>query len=144
MLQKIGEKRGCFSGWVLRQAGGAGLLENIVLYGGFVFCRFGWIGVVTIYHVVIKRNCMVGVGRGGVCACQVWEAAVSCVFRNYPRSSKWIPSELSPFIEVDSFGIIIFQPKIFRSKLVDFKSFKSNGLAIYVSRINSPKIFRSK
>jgi hypothetical protein len=56
----------------------------------------------------------------------------------------WTPSEFSSFIEPDSFGIILFQPKIFRSKVVDFKSFKSNGLAIYVSRINSPKIFRSK
>lgn len=53
-------------------------------------------------------------------------------------------SEFYSFIDPDSFGIIPFQSKIFRSKLVDFKSFKSNGLAIYVSKINSAKIFRSK
>jgi hypothetical protein len=48
------------------------------------------------------------------------------------------------FIEMDSIGILHFQPKIFGSKLIDFKSFKSNGLAIYVSKIKPSKIFRSK
>ena len=112
-------------------------MENIVLYGGVVF-RIGWVGVVTIYRVAIKRDCMimcagvgcvgcVGVGVSGMGGCGIMSI-----------------SEFYSFIDPDSFGIIPFQSKIFRSKLVDFKSFKSNGLAIYVSKINSAKIFRSK
>ena len=124
------ENWGCFSVWVLRQAGDAGLLENIVLYGGFVF-RIGWVRVVTITH-----ECMMGgaggAGGAGVCVSGMGGCGIMCI------------SELSSFIEQDSFGIIIFQPKIFRSKLVDFKSFKFNGLDIYVSRTKPPKIFRLK
>jgi len=55
-----------------------------------------------------------------------------------------ISSEFSSFIEPDSFGIIPFQPKIFRLKMVEFKTLKSNGPIVYVSMIKWPKIFRSK
>jgi hypothetical protein len=65
--------------------------------------------------------------------CQVWEAAVSYVI-----------SEISSYIEPDSFGIILFQPKIFRSKLVDFNSLDSRRLPNHVSKTKPPKIFRLK
>jgi len=55
-----------------------------------------------------------------------------------------IYSEISSFIGPDSFGILSFQPKIFRSKVVVFKSLKSNGPIVYVSMIKWPKIFRLK
>ena len=107
--------------------------KKVILDGEFVF-MVGRVEVVTIYRLVIKRDCMVVCAGGG----GAWGVSGmgGCGIMSI--------SEFSSFIDPDSFGIIPFQPKIFRSKLVDFKSFKSNGLAIYVSKINSAKIFRSK
>lgn len=33
-------------------------VKKVILDGGLVF-RIGWVGVVTIYRVVIKRECVV-------------------------------------------------------------------------------------
>lgn len=53
----------------------------------FIRCVCCMFGVVTIYHVVIKRVYMVACcGCVGVWVCQVWDAEISCVFRNSPRS----------------------------------------------------------
>ena len=93
--------------WVLRPAGGVGLLENIVLYYGFVF-RCGWVrgchdisSGVYDHRVVWTQGYMnTGLYEHRVmwlCVCQVWVATVSYVFRNSPRWKNRIPSEFSLF-----------------------------------------------
>jgi hypothetical protein len=56
----------------------------------------------------------------------------------------WVLLEISWFNGTGLLWNSLFSAKNIPFKTLDYRSFKSNGLAIYVSRIKLPKIFRSK